>query len=331
MTLAKITTKVALVGAAVCAVAWGGLCFSARLPEAPTARKAIDDAEGALQIELALQRHVQKLADAIGERNDRKPESLQDACDYVADEFARAGLRVTVDRYDVGRGLGNVVGDVDEPRNNREILLVSAPYDSAPGSPGAESSATAIAGMIELARLLRHGGQPRTLRFLAYAYGHQPMDDGSSGRRFSLRRMLGRGDALGFEVQIESLGAWHGARPQNLPFPWNTILPSRSDYLLLCGGFDARKPLLELAGRIRAQGRVPVEGISGPAFWPGIGFSDEVSVLDQGPPCIVVGDTGRWRHPDAGTEMDRAESIDYQGMARAVLALAGALGPRLEL
>lgn len=331
MTLAKITTKVALACAALGAVAWGGLCYSTRLPEATGARKGAEDAEGALQIELALQRHVQKLADGIGERNDRKPEALQDACDYVAEELTRAGLRVMVDRYDVGRGLGNVVADVDEPRTGREILLISAPYDSAAGSPGAESSASAVAAMIELARLLRQGGQPRALRFLAYAYGHQPMDDGSSGRRFSLRRMLGRGDAIGVELQIESLGAWNGSRPQNLPFPWSTILPSRSDYLLVCGGFDARAPVLEFAGRMRSQGRIPVEVISGPAFWPGLGFSDEVSMLEQGPPCLVVGDTGHWRHPDAGTEMDRAEAIDYQGMARAVLALAGAIGPRLEL
>ncbi|TAJ04881.1 MAG: M28 family peptidase [Planctomycetota bacterium] len=331
MTLAKITTKVALTCAAFGAVAWGGLRFSTRLPDAGPRPKPSDDAESNLPIELALQRHVQRLADGIGERNDRKPEALQEACDYVADEFGRAGLRVTVDRYDIGRALGNVVADVDEPRGGREILLVSAPYDSPAGSPGAESSASAVAAMIEVARLLRNGGQPRALRFLAYAYGHQPMEDGSNGRRFSLRRMLGRGDEIGLELQLESLGAWNGPRPQNLPFPWSTILPSRSDYLLLCGGFDARAPLLEFATRMRAQGRIPVEGISGPAFWPALGFSDRVSVLEQGPPCIVAGDTGRWRHPDAGGAMDRAEAIDSQGMARAVVAIAGAIGPRLEL
>jgi hypothetical protein len=329
MTLAKVTTKVALTCAVLGAVAWGGLSLSTHLPDAGA--KATASGGSDLQLELALQRHVQRLAESIGERNDREPEALQDACDYIADQFARAGLRVSIDRYEVGRGLGNVVADVDEPRQGREILLVSAAYDSPPGSPGAEESASAVAGMIELARLLRHGKQPRTLRFLAYAYGHQPMEDGSSGRRFSLRRMLGRSDPIGVELQLESLGAWNGPRPQNLPFPWNTILPSRSDYLLLCGGLDARAPLREFATRMRAQGRIPIEAISGPAFWPAVGFSDRVPLLEQGPPCIAVGDTGRWRHPDAGGVMDRAETIDYPGMARAVAALADAIGPRLEL
>jgi hypothetical protein len=307
------------------------LKVSTRLPEGAARPSSAGTGQAEPAVEAALQRHVKRLAASIGERNDHHPVELQLACDYVQEQFTRAGLRTSVDRYEIGNSLGNVIAEIDEPRRGRNILLICAAYDSPVGSPGAQQSATAVAAALELGRLLANGGHPRAVRFLVHAYGHQPMEDGSSGRRFSLRRMESRDDPIELELQLDTLGAWNGGYPQDLPFPWNTILPARSDYLLLCGGLDAREPLLDLANRLRSGGRVPVEGIAGPAFWPGIGFSDRVALLDQGAPIVVVGDTGHWRHAPAGGPLDEPESIDYAGMARAVIALAEAIGPRLEL
>jgi hypothetical protein len=330
MTFAKTTVKLAFVGVVGALAAWGGLAWTARMPAAPAGRAAAPESSSELQIELALQRHVQALAETIGQRNDDRPQELLEACDYVQTQLSRAGLRVTLDRYEIGRPLGNVIAEPDEVRGGRPILLLTSHFDSPLGSPGAESSASSTAVLIELARLLRRGGGPNALRFMACAYEQQPMADGSSGRRFSLRHFASRRDPIACELQLDSLGVWRGARTQRLPFPWSTVLPKRSDYLLLAGGFDAREPLLALVGDLRKAGRVPVEGIAGPAFWPGLSWCDRGSLFDQGPPRILVTDTGRWRHPDCGTAMDRPETLDYASMARVVIALAEVLVPGLE-
>lgn len=308
------------------ALSYLGLYIATRMPGREVGRARAAPSADALGVELALRRHVENLSEGIGERNDAHPQELLAARDYMEVELGKAGYKTSLDHFEIGGHQANVIADSYEPRGKRPLILVSAHYDSPRGSVGAQASATSAAALIELARLLRGDGKQRALRFLACAYEEQPREGGGRGRSFSLRHFRSRNEPIELELELGSLGAWSArANSQRHPFPWGSVLPARGDFLLAVGGFDATHFVQRLVGDLRNGGRVPAHGVQGIAFLPGLSWGERVELLDEGPPHVIVSDTGKWRNPDTGTPMDRVDQLDFAGMANAVTALADVL------
>jgi aminopeptidase YwaD len=74
---------------------------------------------------------------------------------YVADQFERAGLSVSLDKFDVpGKGRSrNVVGDLDGPASCLQIVM--GHVDSGPDGPGANDNASGVGVLIALAWRLK--------------------------------------------------------------------------------------------------------------------------------------------------------------------------------
>jgi acetylornithine deacetylase/succinyl-diaminopimelate desuccinylase-like protein len=84
-----------------------------------------------------LQAHVQTLAGDIGERNIWRPAALNDAAQYIGDQWNRQGYEVKRLTYQIsGVSYPNLEVTRDGDVRRREILLVGAHYDSVIGSPG---------------------------------------------------------------------------------------------------------------------------------------------------------------------------------------------------
>ena len=81
--------------------------------------------------------------------------ALDAAADYVAKEFGRCGLAVSEETFEVeGQRFRNIVGTCAGTTAPEERILVVAHYDTKPGTPGADDNASAVAAMLEVARLL---------------------------------------------------------------------------------------------------------------------------------------------------------------------------------
>jgi hypothetical protein len=70
---------------------------------------------------------------------------------YVADQFQRAGLSVSVDKFSVpGKGTSrNVVGELDGPGDCLQVVV--AHVDSGPDGPGANDNASGVGVLVALA------------------------------------------------------------------------------------------------------------------------------------------------------------------------------------
>ncbi|HVG90014.1 MAG TPA: M28 family peptidase, partial [Alphaproteobacteria bacterium] len=60
-----------------------------------------------------------------------------------------------------------------------------------------------------------------------------------------------------------------------------------------------------------------------PAAIPGVGWSDHWSFWQEGYPAIMVTDTAPFRNPNYHQPTDKADTLDYDRMARVVHGLAG--------
>ncbi len=212
----------------------------------------------------------------------------------------------------------NIVGTHAGAMAPREQVLVVAHYDTKPGTPGADDNASAVAAMIEIARMLCPMRFQRTLQFVGFAleeYGYQ------GSRRFAHRARRGQRDILGV-LDLEMVG--FTSPRQRLPA--GIRARPTGDFIGVVGNRRSRVLVEAFVGAARrAVPSLPVESMvvtwNGYLF-PIVRLSDHASFWDVGMPAIMITDTAFLRNPHYHLPSDTLETLDLSFLARVVAATA---------
>ncbi len=98
------------------------------------------------------------------------PQKMNEVADYIHSEFKRYGLTVNEQTFSVAgfegsfRNVEGLIGDEVGP----ELLIVSH-YDTVADCPGANDNASAVAIMLEAARVLMEAKATKNVRFISFA------------------------------------------------------------------------------------------------------------------------------------------------------------------
>jgi hypothetical protein len=204
-------------------------------------------------------------------------------------------------------------------------IVVGAHYDSVPGSPGADDNASAVAVMLELARLL--GPQKLPITFVAFVNEELPYAFTLECGAFQwARRAQQRGDKVSAMFSLEMLG-YYKDEPgtQRYPWPLSLIYPDRANFVAFVADLGARDLVRQSIFLFRKHGRFPSEGVAAPAQIPGITASDHWSFRLHGFPAVMITDTAYNRNPNYHRASDTPDTLDYDRMARVTAGLAGML------
>jgi len=275
-----------------------------------------------------LRRHVRTLAAGIGERHVWRPQALHAAADYIRGQFESLGYAVAPQAYEVyGVRCENL--EVTIPGSSRpgEIVLAGAHYDTVEGSPGADDNASGVAGLIEIARLLRDARPQRTLKLVAFVNEEAPFFYfGEMGSKVYARAARARGDDIRVMVSLEMLGCYR-EEPGSQSYPpllkW--FYPGRGNFIAFVSNLRSRRALAAFTRAFRAQSDFPAERLAAPALVPGVSWSDQLSFWRAGYPALMATDTAFYRYPHYHRPTDTPERLAYPEMARVVQGLARAL------
>ena len=106
-----------------------------------------------------LHSHVEFLSSISPPRNYVNVASLNRVAQYIRKEFEKSGLEVREQEFEVeGQTYRNLITDVgpkDGPKDGPKRWVVGAHYDVFGEYPGADDNASGVAGLLELARLLK--------------------------------------------------------------------------------------------------------------------------------------------------------------------------------
>lgn len=299
-----------------------------QLVEAATWQGGAGPAEAESPLAERLRDHVIRLAADIGERNVMRHEALCAAAAYVRGEWEALGHAVTVQAYDAGghrcENLEISIAGTDRPA---EIILAGAHYDSVLGSPGADDNASAVAALIELARLLRGASPRRTIRLVAFVNEEPPFFYfGDMGSRVYARAARARDDDIRLMLSLEMLGCYSDAPgSQRYPPLLRRFYPDRGNFIAFVSNLRSRRQLREAVAAFRACSAFPCESLAAPAIVPGVAWSDHSSFWRAGYPAVMVTDTAFYRNPHYHSPLDTPEKLDYARMAEVVAGLAGML------
>ena len=273
-----------------------------------------------------LRGHVETLAGTIGERNLYRYAALEAAARYISTLFESIGYQPNLQSFKVqGRTVSNievVKAGTDRPD---EIVVVGAHYDSVVGSPGANDNATGVAGVLELARILRPQQLSRSVHFVAFVNEEPPYSyTNAMGSRRYAERAASTGERITAMLSLETIGYYSDeGDSQHYPFPFGHFYPDKGNFIGFVGNLQSRKLVRRAIASFRSHAQFPSEGLAAPGWVTGIGWSDHWSFWKSGYSGIMVTDTALFRYPQYHSSADRPGIIVYDSFARVVHGLEG--------
>ncbi len=266
-----------------------------------------------------LRAHVQMLSEELVPRSWRHRANMERAADYIAESLQKSGGRVETQPFSAaGQTYKNILAAFGPDRE--PWIVVGAHYDVAGDGPGADDNASAVAGLLELGRLL--GSRPLTRRVLLAAYClEEPPFFGSSrmGSAVHARSLKEAGRKIELMICLEMIGYFSDQPGSQLfPFPLLRLFyPSKGNFIMVVDRLtSAHGP--RLRGSMQAGTTLPVYAINAPSFLWGIGLSDHRSFWKAGFDAVMITDTAFYRNRAYHTSEDTADRLDYERMARVV-------------
>jgi aminopeptidase YwaD len=256
---------------------------------------------------------------------DRNPrtryQELEQAAQYIEREFLRLGLEVEEDSFQwEGRLYRNVVAVKRGGNSPNQVFILGAHYDTVSGSPGADDNASAIAVLLELARMLQPLPLNPTVKMIAFTLEEYDFV-GSTHYAEEAKR---RGEQIVGMISLEMIG-YTGPR-QDYPAYLNPkYYPNVGDFIGIIGN-EGSKGLLEGLRRsfITHIPELPSEFILIPGngeVMEEVRLSDHSPFWDRGFPALMVTDTAFLRNPNYHLSTDTIETLNFEFMRKVALGL----------
>ncbi len=276
--------------------------------------------------------HVDRLAGLIGPRHAGLPGALDEAARLVERELSHCGYSVERQPYAVhGRQVVNVVAEKPAKSLDSGIIIIGAHYDTVEISPGADDNASAVAVMLEVARLLRNRSFERTVRFVGFTCEEPPyFYTGDMGSHVYARTCRERGERIAGMVSLEMLGYFADQPdtqqiPPGIPRLLRWAFPGRGTFLAAVGNLQSWRLAWSFRRGFKQAVRFPLYSVVLPEALSAIRLSDNSSFWDQGYPALMITDTSFLRNPHYHLPSDTPDTLDYSRMTQVTLGLAGAI------
>ncbi len=256
---------------------------------------------------------------------------------YIQNAFLVAGLEGRHHTFTyAGRTGTNLLGRKVGRNPALPPILVSAHYDTVPGSPGADDNASGVAAMLECARVLASAPIQRTVEFAAFDMEEtQPEGEGLIGSGAFVRDLASSREYVGV-YNLEMVGYTSGPGTQGLPPGFQYLFPGvyrhvegrrfsgDSVAVISQGRSVALSQRLVTAARYAPElDVIPVEIPAGLPIPSDLFRSDHACFWAAGIPAVMITDTANFRNPHYHTARDTADTLDYAflcGVTRTLLA-----------
>jgi len=275
--------------------------------------------------------HVRVLASDIGSRSIQETLNLRRAQNYIHDCLAAFGLKIRVQEYEAfGTPTANLVAfhpdtDLDSP-----LLLLGAHYDTVMGTPGADDNASAVAVILETARILTSNKETSLPGVLYVAFSTEEPPSFNTrymGSRVFVRSLEKEKLVIHGALILEMVGYFRdepGTQKIPLTVKWMGF-PNTANFIAIVGNRRSRTLVKGVSGSIKDSNcGLPVEHITVPGsghLLPETRLSDNASFWDARIPAVMITDTSFMRNPHYHTPRDRPETLNYEKMGQLVVGL----------
>lgn len=227
----------------------------------------------------------------------------------------------------------NIVAEPPVPQEDETerldlpIFLLGAHYDSVSGSPGADDNATAVAALLEVARVLAPdliSGAKTRCRLWLVAFDLE--EHGMVGSMNLAESLQAAREPVAGMVSLKMLG-YTDSRPnsQHMPESLRGLYPSVGNFIGLVGNERSKDLLGHFSLHMKQVPGLPVESLAVPGdgdILPETRLSDHSPFWGLGYSALMITDTSFMRNPHYHLASDTPETIDYEFLTKVTAGVA---------
>jgi Zn-dependent M28 family amino/carboxypeptidase len=258
-------------------------------------------------------------------RNFQNLRSLEKVCSYLRDEFVAMGTEPAEQTWTAGGNeYKNIIASYN-PSATR-TLVVGAHYDVAGDQPGADDNASAVAGMLETARLV-FANKPNInyrIDFVAYCLEEPPFFASDfMGSYIHAKSLHDKNvDVIGM-ICYEMIG-YFSDEPNSQPFPSPAlakIYPHTANFIMVVG-IEKYKEFNNKVHKLMSQDSgIDVQVVNFPSSDANAGLaglSDQRSYWRFNYPAFMINDTAFVRNPNYHTKTDTIDTLDFDKLTEVI-------------
>ena len=258
-------------------------------------------------------------------RNYLNLNTLNKVVSYIKEIFIETGLEVKEQKWIAGgKEYTNVIGIYNPGK--RRTLVVGAHYDVCGDQPGADDNASAVAGLLETARLLAEGKPDinYSIELVGFCLEEPPFFGSKNMGSYIHAQSLyeNKVDVIGM-ICYEMIG-YFSDEPNSQPFPspeLAKIYPGTANFIMTVGIEKYDSFNIKVKQRMSDASDIGVYNISFPSNHPSArlaGMSDQRNYWHFGYKALMINDTSFIRNPHYHSQTDTIETLDFTKMTEVI-------------
>lgn len=266
-------------------------------------------------------KHVKQLSETYHPRNYMQLENLNASADYIKQQLEQYTDNVTEQHFQVqGKTYRNIIARFGPSEG--ELMVIGAHYDSCCKTRGADDNASGVAGLIELAHLLKQNAPPSPVELVAYSLEEPPFfGTENMGSAFHAKRLKENKETVKLMMSLEMIG-YFSDESDSQSFPLDlmkSLYSDKGNFISVIGNISNRSVTGKVKSLMMGASDLQVYSLNAPAIVPGIDYSDHLHYWENDFPAVMITDTSFYRnHSYHEPEGDTWDSLDYQRMAKVI-------------
>ncbi len=262
-------------------------------------------------------------------RNYANTVSLEKAAAYIKAEMEKCGVATEEQKYTVdGKEYKNIICSFGP--KDAERIIVGAHYDVCEEQPGADDNATGVAGLLEIARLLKSQSPVLNYRvdLVAYTLEEPPyFRTEHMGSAVHAKYLKDNKIKVKAMICLEMIG-YFSEEPKSQEYPIGLLklfYPKKANFIAVVGKLGQGRMLRKVKRSMIKGSAIDVRSINAPAFVTGIDFSDHLNYWKHGFFAVMITDTSFYRNANYHQKSDSMEKLDFGKMAEVVRSVYAAV------
>jgi uncharacterized short protein YbdD (DUF466 family) len=307
----------------------------------PTLTKQRSKAKPTLANVESLKKYVHEIVEKFPDRSYNNYEELNRTAHYIHSEFAQYTQDIEFEAFKVYDFLGakykvedfatkdyieyqNVVASFKgtHPKAN-EVVVVGAHYDTYAGHAGANDNTSAVAALIEIARVLSLHPPKSNVLVVAYCLEEPPFfGTHKMGSFHHAQKLKLGGKKVKLAIVMDMIGYYSDAKDsQKYPMPiMKLFYPDRANYISVVSNLSLQNIAYtrHTKNTFKRSSNLSVYSINAPAIIQGVDFSDHRNYWKFDYPAVMITDTAFYRSENYHTPNDTPDTLNYENMAKVV-------------
>jgi hypothetical protein len=267
-----------------------------------------------------IKNYLTKLTKTNTPRSFENISQLNFAASYIESIFSMYSDSVENQEYKVqSNTYKNIICSFGTENSKR--IIIGAHYDVCGNQQGADDNATGIAGLLELARMLKGQKLKYRIDLVAYTLEEPPFFRTEHMGSYIHAKSLfeNKTDVYGM-VSLEMLGYFQDEKgTQQYPLRiLSLIYGSRGNYITLVNKFHKGQFARKFTQIYKSKKTIRTKKFVAPASLTGIDFSDHLNYWKFGFSATMLTDTGFFRNQNYHQKTDTMETLDIQRMSKVI-------------